>query len=840
LIDQLQQYYSSRLTVILFFVLTLVTSGSAYAFVTGNLDPNFNSVFATSSNSDGGKGGGSSDNDNGGSSSDSNKKSKSSSGDSGGGGGSSDNGGSSSSDGGGSGSSTSTSPSASEENTAPPSEITSPPLEENTVPPTQTQPTCPDGSLPDANGNCPSPAPEQNSVSTPPPQTNQQTCPDGAAPDANGVCPTTSEGASPTNTPQEQSTANMLTGGIQTAAPIKSPSPPPPPEPFQGCPGHVARNANGICPSPLSKDAPCDEGFHHDDASGKCVDNKIPLADGTCAGGYSLENIGGTNTCNGKDVGPCPGNVARDANGICFDLRPNVPCAQDFHRDASGKCVDNTIPVVEGFCTLGWHKVSTGGCAPNSIPLEDGTCYGGHLVVSSTKNGKTISNCYPNEFPISAGTCSRGWYFVAASNSCMPGVPVQSGGKCPQGYHKTLMNVKDKDNVCAPDTPTKTTTTPSQPNQQPTQTGGGPTGTGMQSTGGGTGTTPTTQTQSGNNNCGPAEHKEPILDKCVHNSYPYGLGKTGPCATGWHLTSGPISGTTACKPNDPNSVADKPPSQTGTCESGYHLVGSQLIRGSICTPDPITKTTTPMQTGGTTTTPTTGTNTNPTTPTTTPPTSTTTTKVIRGSSSGGGGGGGGGGTTATTTTVPPAQTTNTFLTYVNPINKITIKYPSTWTKTELVGNPSIPVMFNAPIATTTAATAGAKTNFVISITPGATNLDSFTLQQINGLIQSKAVKYAITDTNAKILTPPTSITSYREISYDGMKNNNGIQVPLKGAAILFVNGGIGYSLLYLAKQTEYAQNLPMVQQMINSFQIAAGGSTGGGPVQNVAAAGSSR
>jgi hypothetical protein len=49
--------------------------------------------------------------------------------------------------------------------------------------------------------------------------------------------------------------------------------------------------------------------------------------------------------------------------------------------------------------------------------------------------------------------------------------------------------------------------------------------------------------------------------------------------------------------------------------------------------------------------------------------------------------------------------------------------------------------------------------------------------------------------------------------------------PLKGAAIFFVNSGTGYSLLYLAKQTEYTQNLPMIQQMVNSFQIGNGGGT---------------
>jgi hypothetical protein len=61
-----------------------------------------------------------------------------------------------------------------------------------------------------------------------------------------------------------------------------------------------------------------------------------------------------------------------------------------------------------------------------------------------------------------------------------------------------------------------------------------------------------------------------------------------------------------------------------------------------------------------------------------------------------------------------------------------MKYPSSWTKTDLVGNPRIPVMFNA--ATVTAATPDtAKTSFVISITPSASNLDSFTQQQLNTL-----------------------------------------------------------------------------------------------------------
>ena len=291
-----------------------------------------------------------------------------------------------------------------------------------------------------------------------------------------------------------------------------------------------------------------------------------------------------------------------------------------------------------------------------------------------------------------------------------------------------------------------------------------------------------------------------------------------------------------------------PANKDGSCPAGSHNVGSsgnagQPGTGSItCVSDtskanalPTNTPTTQTGTGGgagTTTTPTNTGNPNTTPPTTTPSTSTsTTTNVINGGGPSGSGGGAGGGTAT------PAQGSNAFLTYVNTFHKITMKYPSSWTKTDLVGNPRIPVMFSAPTITTTTSGAGAaKTSFVISITPGAANLDSFTQQQINGLTQSNAVKYTITDSNAKVLTPPTGITAFREISYDGIKNN----LPLKGAAIFFVNGGTGYGLLYLAKQTDYTQNIPVVQQMVNSFQVGGNGpsasSNGGAGVQNVAAA----
>jgi hypothetical protein len=225
-----------------------------------------------------------------------------------------------------------------------------------------------------------------------------------------------------------------------------------------------------------------------------------------------------------------------------------------------------------------------------------------------------------------------------------------------------------------------------------------------------------------------------------------------------------------------------------------------------------------------------------------PATTPTTTSMKTNATNGGGGRTGTTSTTTTTTTTTKISNKNVgggftssggaahaptvpFLTYVNKIDKITIQYPSTWAKTELAGNnPSIPVLFNAP---TTPANNGSSTTFMITVNKLAspiTTLDNYTVQQIYGLTQSNAVKYNITSLNDTVFTPPSGVTAYHEISYNGMKNgiinNAPVLIPLKGTGIFFVNGNTGYSLLYLAKQIDYQQQLPTIQQMINSFQVS--------------------
>lgn len=217
----------------------------------------------------------------------------------------------------------------------------------------------------------------------------------------------------------------------------------------------------------------------------------------------------------------------------------------------------------------------------------------------------------------------------------------------------------------------------------------------------------------------------------------------GTCKDGWSHFPGadPSSCYSSSVVNPPTSGASSTATTTNT-------------GGNTSTPM-----TTPMKTGGGTTTTGTGAvvptgGANGTGTSTSTSTTTTTTKIInnnnivkgRPSASGNGGVNG--------TQDPTSTTTAPSVIYVNIPDKITIRYPSTWTKTEFADNPDIPVIFNAPINDTTT-----KTTLMINInnplTPASATPDAYTQQQINALTNSSVIKYTITDTNSKVLTPPT-------------------------------------------------------------------------------------
>jgi PsbP-like protein len=610
----------------------------------------------------------------------------------------------------------------------------------------------------------------------------------GGGDNGGGGGTTTTEGSDNTNA-----------GSGTTPPPSTDENTPPPPEDQKTCPDGSNPDESGNCPQAANQKT-CPDGSTPDE-SGNCpTTTPTPCPDGSTPD----PTTGTCPTTTQQNTAPqtltqqttCPGGAVPDATtGNCptttntpslpgpLSLKP--PCPGGAARDANNLCPTSTTttnthilyntPIT---CENDKHPLE-GKCVSSQYPNDDGTCMKGtHASHTSSAYLGVICTSDIVPYKDSLGNpalCPRLSHLDSDHNCLLDSSsPIQF---CPQPGTPILFQGKCYDHLPV--------------------IGGSTTG----KSGGFIQMFPTKPDGS--------------------------IGSSGPVAV-----YVPANKDGSCTPGDDRASG-------GYCRHKVQSTGGTGGGGTGGTTTGTTTTTTPPKpttqtgttgTGGTTTT-TTG---NPTT-TTTPSTSTTTTNVIRGGGSSAGGGGaasGGSSSGGGTSTAAPGQGANTFLIYVNAVNKITIKYPSAWTKTELVDNPSIPVMFNAP--TTIATTAGAaKTSFVISITPSAANLDSFTQQQINGLTQSNTVKYTITDSNAKLLTPPNGITAFREISYDGIKTGNNI--PLKGAAIFFVNGGTGYSLLYLAKQTEYSQNLPIVQQMVNSFQVG----TSGGPVQNVAAANSS-
>jgi hypothetical protein len=791
-----------------FLVLILVSSLSAAAFAA----PNANLVFAKKHGSSSGGGSSSSDNGGGGSSSSDNGGGGSSSSDNGGGGSSSSGGGSSSSGGGSSSSDNGGGGTA--------------------------------GGSSDGGGGGGSSNMATTSPST---STTQQTCPDDLILNSDGKCVPKNQSGTPMQTESTgntTTTAQMKTGNTGgnagTNTPTSTTSTTPPSSTSMQT-GNTGGNAGAKCTG-LSQ---------FDPTTGICASGNPSTTTQTQAGntgGYTFYGRYGlsgpastpstgtattttatptttttqTNTTQtqagntgGNAGAKCTGLSQFDpTTGICASGNPStttqtqagapatliLPYFEEKLNGSSTSGITSTpvkVTPVNGKCPVGSHSIGTEDDGITPWCVEDNPATG-------TQAATTGSGTTPGA---NANTSST------TSTPKQVEVPPLTSGKCPYGSS----SVGSSGNAGQPGTgSTICISTPGATTS--TETGFHVDASGM-----------LTKDENPDGSCAQGtEHRGPSKI-CYVVEIPATVD--GSCINGWTHFPGA----------DPNfcylSKTVNPPTSEGSGTTTNTGTGG----GTTSTPM-----TTPMKTGGGTTNTGTGAGTTTTGTGTTAPTNgtvgtgtstststtTTTTKIInnnnivRGGQSSVGVGSTQAPTTSTTITTPS-------VTYVNIPDKITIRYPSTWTKTEFADNPSIPVIFNAPINGSTTA---AKTSLMINInqlTPASATPDSYTQQQINALTNSSVIKYTITDTNSKVLTPPSGIASYREISYNGIKNstvnsnNISTQIPLKGTAIFFVNGNTGYSLLYLAKQTEYNQNLPTVQQMINTFQINATSSSEG-------------
>ncbi len=591
-------------------------------------------------------------------------------------------------------------------------------------------------------------------------------------------------------------------------------------------------DANGNCPpttppSNTQKTASCPDGFKLNDTDGKCIPKNSSTSTTTT-----------TTTTTQMKTGNNGGNTGTNTTTTTIPSSTSVQTGNNGGGNTGNQCKGlSQIDPTTGSCT-----------AENSSATTSTQTGNAGTATATTQPSLTQQTCPP--LPLDA-------------NGKCPGVDIRGGGLGPQ----TIIG-SYKGTGCSFIDPTSCASGNSKENGASGLPGSclNPNGLCI---------LPPPDSISQQGNCQSGAHMingDP--NNCADNYFPYDDGtcppgrmhKPGPdqiyCSS--PCTNGaPPDAQGQCPKPTPSTGASIPTTQTGntggstggTTNAGSTTSapmttpmktggGTSSSTGAGTTSGATTNTsgtasapmTTPMKTGGGAAT-STGTGTAaPTsgTGTSTSRSTTTTTKIINNNNIVRGGGPSGSGSSSVGGT--QVSTATPSITYVNIPDKITIRYPSTWTKTEFANNPNIPVIFNAPINGTTTAKTTLMININNQLTPSSATPDAYTKQQIDALTNSSVIKYTITDTNSKVLTPPAGITAYHEISYNGIKNNtvsNNIpaQIPLKGTAIFFVNGNTGYTLLYLAKQSEYNQNLPIVQQMINTFQMNAtsGVGVGAGP-----------
>jgi hypothetical protein len=393
--------------IFVFLVLTIVSSLlSSVAFVTDN-----NLAFASSKKKDDSGGGGG--------------------GGGGSGSGSSDNaeGSDNSNDAGSSTDNTSTT-TAPEENTAPP--------------PSQTQQTCPDDSIPDANGAC------NTTQSSPPTNALNAQQPTGVPPECQGIVAGPSDKCSLATPPSSTDSAS-------TGPPLT------PQQQYEQCLKGIGGGIPGNCkPPPATLTGQNVAPLQTLTPQQTCKDGSTPNANGICQDGSTPQQ-----TCKGDEVlsakGNCvsPGEAQAIKNGTLVDLgngkfelgtRPPVPntntiapiCPSDSHLVGS-KCVVNGAGCPSG--TLQDDGDIT--CSPFKqvqVPVNpDGSCPEGSYSVGSSGNagqpGTGSTFCFKNvrveppcdqpDFIRFHGICYQGKETVPnPDGNCPPTTPILFEGRC--------------------------------------------------------------------------------------------------------------------------------------------------------------------------------------------------------------------------------------------------------------------------------------------------------------------------------------------------------------------------------------------------------------------------
>ena len=192
--------------------------------------------------------------------------------------------------------------------------------------------------------------------------------------------------------------------------------------------------------------------------------------------------------------------------------------------------------------------------------------------------------------------------------------------------------------------------------------------------------------------------------------------------------------------------------------------------------------------------------TTPTTPTTTPTTPTTTP------------------TTPTTTPTTLPLSTN-FLTYENSILGIRIKYLNTWNVSQsFIGNNSISFIPPSKVNDSTV------DNLSVQVLPSqGKTLSKWVSEQINKDMYYSKRNFGINGNFRLIESTPFNFkgNSAQNVTFA----SKGF-VPDKTMEIYIINGNKIYTLIYFASLGRYSTYLPVIQKMIDSFQIVNTNATG--------------
>jgi eukaryotic-like serine/threonine-protein kinase len=160
-----------------------------------------------------------------------------------------------------------------------------------------------------------------------------------------------------------------------------------------------------------------------------------------------------------------------------------------------------------------------------------------------------------------------------------------------------------------------------------------------------------------------------------------------------------------------------------------------------------------------------------------------------------------------------------FVPYENPTYGIKIRYPADWQKTEHLSGNRFWVNFVSPIKNTNANTFPATVTVSVEGLNHSISADNATGKFVTGIIDS--AKRSLSDFQIIESNPNANITgtSAHKIVYTFLSQDPAVQAHFQSMNIWSAEGKKVYSISYTELKPLYASYLPIVQKIVDSFEI---------------------